>query len=350
MIHADRSTRALLYRLQMSSVDKLMCYFTFTVAVLLLLLCYYSLKSNVVVPPLENESIENLDDSKAGILNPGCVSRILRDYKPNVTKTSALYHHPNIVHYVMISTTPQYQLIFRDYMSMLSCYKFLKPEKIILHTNTDIVGPYWKSIQEWSAIMVEIHKIERVPTLAGVKVKHIEHEADYTKLQILQKYGGSIFDFDVIMINGTRWRKNQKTSTCILSIEGNSRKVSIGIISCIKGSLFVDAWLYKYHTDYRHVWTYNSATIPKSILEKSDSNSTCYNIYVDETITQDPNFNEVRRWVDENYSVNWKIKTAAHYYYRDLATYGKLKPDDRNELMLTQNSSLGELFRHVSNG
>ena len=101
MIHADRSTRSLLYRLQMSSVDKLKCYFTFTVAASLLLLCYFSLKSNIGMPPLENASIENLDESKAGILNPGCVSRKLRDYKPNVTKSSALYHHPNIVHYVM---------------------------------------------------------------------------------------------------------------------------------------------------------------------------------------------------------------------------------------------------------
>ena len=183
-----------------------------------------------------------------------------------------------------------------------------------------------------------------------MKVKYIEHEADYMKLQILQRYGGSIFDFDVIMINGTRWRKNQKISACILSIEGNSRKVNIGVISCIKGSLFVDAWLYKYHTDYRHTWTYNSASIPTNILEKSDSNSTCYNVYVDEKITQDPKYDEVRRWVDGNYYVNWKNKTAAHYYYCGLATHGHLKPEYRNELMLAQKSSLGELFRHVSNG
>ena len=235
-------------------------------------------------------------------------------------------------------------------MSMLSSYKFLKPDKIVLHTNTDIVGAYWKSIQEWSDIVVEIHKIERVPKLAGVKVKHIEHEADYMKLLILQEYGGSIFDFDVIMINGTRWRKNQKISACILSIEDNSCKVNIGAISCMKGSLFVDAWIYKHHIDYRHDWVYNSGNVPMNILEKSDSNGTCYNIYVDETISRDPNVNEVRRWVDGNYYVNWKNKTAAHYYYNFLTSIGHLKQDERNERMLMRNSSLGELFRHISNG
>ena len=161
--------------------------------------------------------------------------------------------------------------------------------------------------------MGEIHKIERVPKLAGVKVKYIEHEADYTKLRILQEYGGSIFDFDVIMINGTRWRKEQKISSCILSVEGNSDQINIGALSCIKGSLFIEAWLYKYHTDYRHGWTNNNGIVPTNILRKSDSNGTCYNVYMDETISQDPNYNEVRRWVDGNYYVNWKNKTAAHY-------------------------------------
>ena len=93
--------------------------------------------------------------------------------------------------------------------------------------------------------------------------------------------------------------------------------------------MFVDAWLYKYHTDYRHDWTYNSGIVPTNMLVNSDSNGACYNVYVDETISQDPNFNEVKRWLDGNLNVNWKNKTAAHYYYNCLANSGQLKPDDR---------------------
>ena len=86
------------------------------------------------------------------------------------------------------------------------------------------------------------------------------------------------------------------------------------------------------------------------MLGKSDSHGTCYNVYVDETISQDTNFNEVKRWVDGNLYVNWKNKTAAHYYYNCLTNSGQLKPDDRNEPMLVRTSSLGELFRHIYNG
>ena len=125
-------------------------------AAYLLLICYFSFTSNVGIPQHEKATVENLDDSEAGILNPGCISRKLRDYKPYISNPSGLYHHPNIVNYVVL-TTPRYQLIFRDYMSILSSYKFLKHVKIILHTNTDVVGAYWKSIQEWSDTVVEIH-------------------------------------------------------------------------------------------------------------------------------------------------------------------------------------------------
>ena len=75
MIHAVRSTRTLLYTLQMSVADKLKCYVSIitVVASLLLLLCYFSFTGSIGMPQLENASIENLDDSEAGIHNPGCI-------------------------------------------------------------------------------------------------------------------------------------------------------------------------------------------------------------------------------------------------------------------------------------
>ena len=55
VIHAVRSTRSLLYTLQMSVADKLKCYVSIiTVAAsLLLLLCYFNFTGNIGVPQLE---------------------------------------------------------------------------------------------------------------------------------------------------------------------------------------------------------------------------------------------------------------------------------------------------------
>ena len=184
-----------------------------------------------------------------------------------------------------------------------------------------------------------------------MRVRYIEHEADYTN--ILCKYGGSIFDIDVILANVTKLKQNQNISECVLSFESNN--LNIGAFSCRKGSSFAQAWLYKYHNEYKQVltnkqlWTYNSDLVPANILRMLDTNDICHNVYVDETLAQDSRYNQVKRWVDSSYSVNWKEKATAHYYYAMLPKYGQLKKEDLDERLIMQDSSLGELFRHVSN-
>ena len=67
----------------MSTVDKLKCYvclLMITVATSVLLLCYFSFTSNVGMRQHDKANVENLDDGVVGILNPGCISRKLRDY------------------------------------------------------------------------------------------------------------------------------------------------------------------------------------------------------------------------------------------------------------------------------
>ena len=86
VIHVDRSTRSVLYRLQMSMVDKLRYFVNLliiTVAAYLLLLYYFRFTNNVGIPQHVEASVQNLDDSEAGILNPGCILRELRDYLYN---------------------------------------------------------------------------------------------------------------------------------------------------------------------------------------------------------------------------------------------------------------------------
>ena len=133
----------------------------------------------------------------------------------------------------------------------------------------------------------------------------------------------------------------------MLSFESNN--LNIGALSCRKGSSFAKAWLYKYHNDYKQVWTYNSGLVPANILSMLDTNDICHNVYVDKTLAQDSRYNQVKRWVDSSHSVYWKEKATAHYYYAMLPKYGQLKKEVLDERLLMQDSSLGELFRHVSN-
>ena len=73
-------------------------------------------------------------------------------------------------------------LKFLEYMSMLSVYKIMKPEKIWVHSNGKINGKYWNLTQKWSGTAVEVIHTEKVTRLGRKKVCYFEHMADYTKL------------------------------------------------------------------------------------------------------------------------------------------------------------------------
>ena len=126
--------------------------------------------------------VQNLDDSVARILNPGFEENC-EITSPMVTKTSVLYHHANIVYYVLLSTKSNTSSSFVTSCQRLSSYKFLEPEKIILHTNTDVVGAYWKSIQERSVPWEKSTKLKEFLSLLEWRLNALSMK------QIIRNYG-----------------------------------------------------------------------------------------------------------------------------------------------------------------
>ena len=269
------------------------------------------------------------------VTNPGCVRRRLTFYKPK--RSAKVYEHPPLVHYAKFSYGTV-TLSYTDYMAMLSAYKFLKPKRILIHSNVDIKGYYWDLAQKWAETSVEVNKVPRMHTLGGKHVHWVQHEADYIKLKQLHEYGGVTSDFDVLVVNGTKLREQQRVSECVLSLEGDI--VSNGFNSCVKGSPFILRVLEGYKKDYRpHLWLYNCALLPTAILQDEKS-STCYNMYLDDTICIYPNVAQAPKWWLSRNGVDWRKKTAAHYFVK--SGYPK------NEKLLNADHSLADLFRYVN--
>jgi len=154
----------------------------------------------------------------AFVLNPGCLTKKLDDYKP--ASNGGEYVHPPVVHYAKLSKSSQpVTLIFRDFVSLLSVYKFLRPEEIIIHTYGDVVGAYWEKSKRWRGTHVRLMTHKRLGSIGGKSVKYIAHEADYIRLQALRDIGGLIMDFDVVIVNGTKFKAMQKRSECVISKE-----------------------------------------------------------------------------------------------------------------------------------
>ena len=268
--------------------------------------------------------------------NPGCKRKILFYYRPQRAPT--VYHHPPLVHYVRFGQSSTISLSYMDYMAMMSAYKFAKPERIIIHSDSDIQGKYWDLAQKWTGTSVVVNKVARVRTLGGKSVSWIQHEADYMKLHQLYLHGGITSDFDVLIVNKTKLKEQQSVTECVLASEGNI--VNNGFNSCVKNSPLIKRILDSYHNDYKpHLWLYNCAIVPTSLLQDKSSDF-CYNVYLDETICLKPNYGNARTfWLTRN-GVDWQKKTAAHYYVK--SGY----PAD--ERLLKADHSLAELLRYIN--
>ena len=275
--------------------------------------------------------------------NPGCITRELAKYKP--IDTGTVYHHPSLIHYAKLSSSPSpdpVSLTFMEYVALMSAHKFYRPERIMLHTYTDITGKYWDMVQNWTT-PIQVNKLERVTHVGGKKLHYITHQADYVKIRTLWELGGIISDFDVIIINGTRLKEMQRISECVLSMEHHpgwahlQDVMNAGFNSCIKGSAFVKKWLDGYLKDYRPEWLYNAAQRPTGILISKTSEE-CFNMYVVDRIAADPNWVDFKRWRVPN-AVDWRTKVAAHYFNKDLKVL--------DESAVNADNPMGEMLRHV---
>ena len=282
--------------------------------------------------PTSKSKLERLPTSKPKLANSGCISRKLGNYKP--VDPGLEYEHPQIVHYTKLSLSSSVSLTFMDYMAVMSAYNMLQPERILIHTYTDIHGKYWDLTQKWENTSVLVNKVKRTK---DIHFGPIQHQADYVKLRGLLEYGGVISDFDVIIVNGTKLKRMQRLSECVLSKEGDY--INAGFLSCIRNSSYIRKWLDSYYKDYRpRLWLHNASFIPKYILE--EKSGVCYNMYVVNGIATDPAYAKAdKKWLAKN-GVNWEAKVAAHYFSK------RMKQSD--ESVLQQEHSFGKMLQYVA--
>ena len=272
-------------------------------------------------------------ETTSSAINPGCISRKLDEYIS--VETEIVYNHPSIVQYAKLSSGPA-SLSFMEYMAMLSAYKLLKPERMIILTYTNITGKYWDLARKWKNTSVQLLKVGHVSSIGNKPFAPINHQADFIKLRSLLKFGGVISDFDVIVVNGSKLKHMQRISECVLSREGDY--INAGFSSCIRNSSFIRKWLDTYSKDYRpHLWLHNSAFQPKYILE--NRTDVCHNVYLVGDIATDPTYAKAPEvWLKKN-GVKWENKVAAHYFNRPMRL--------SDATVLDRGHSFGKMLRYI---
>ena len=257
------------------------------------------------------------------------------------TRTYCIYKHPNVVKYVKFATNlsaEEITLSFRDYLSIHSVNRFYKPDKIIIYSNhDDITGKYWKLANNLST-PIEVRHTGRITSIGKKHSKpgYISHEADYFKVLNGLKEGGVFSDFDVIILNGTRFREMQMKSELVLGRDNNPcDRVCAGFFSVVPGSKFMKKWLDGYENDYRtHHWWHNAGGVPAKILRDCPW---CYDVTVDPHMS---NWDEVPNWGKK---LDWKKKAVAHY----MRITQFMKPIKEPKDLLNTSTPLADMFRFV---
>ncbi|XP_077983965.1 uncharacterized protein LOC144438694 [Glandiceps talaboti] len=125
----------------------------------------------------------------------------LQPYEENVV--------PNIVHYIWLGQRP---FLFHHLVSIASAKRFLKPDKIMFHTDANVMidfdnmdfregvecGRLWKQARG-----IPGFEVVRFQPTAGLNNLTVDPQTQHflSRIQILKKYGGIYLDDDVVVIN-----------------------------------------------------------------------------------------------------------------------------------------------------
>lgn len=90
---------------------------------------------------------------------------------------------------------------FLFYLSVLSCFHILKLEKVYIHGNLPLNGPYWEILQSdnYAERFMWI-RLERSNTIFGKELETVAHAADVSATNVIIKHGGVHCDPDAIFV------------------------------------------------------------------------------------------------------------------------------------------------------
>lgn len=114
---------------------------------------------------------------------------------------------PNIIHFVhfMLDTEETFDLRFREFLAIYSAHYYMQPEIIYIHTNVEAeemdelldssTSPWTSAVRSLPTVKFNYHKLPK-KTSKGLLIDHIAHKTDFTRIDVLEKYGGIYLDDD----------------------------------------------------------------------------------------------------------------------------------------------------------
>ena len=240
---------------------------------------------------------------------------------------------PKIVHVTWFYPPDKVNFHFHMFISLLSAYRFLVPEKIMFWCNNAPQGFWWEKAQTNIPVIQMVHR--NAPTsIFGNPVNVPEHQSDIVRLEAVMRYGGIYMDLDMIILKSF---DPLRVYDVTMGLESPGFLAN-GMIIAKPNATFLTIWHDEYRTFKDYQWAEHSVMLPYR-LWKAHPNL----IHVEERYLQRPNWMETNM-IFGDVIYDWSKNYAMHLAYRFH------KVDHNLDDIKYMHTTMAEVFRYVYYG
>jgi mannosyltransferase OCH1-like enzyme len=227
---------------------------------------------------------------------------------------------------------------FFHFISILSAYKFIKPEVIYFWYDFIPEGDLWKDIRRRVPIIRPIHR----PAPSHIYYRSVKvdaHQSDIVRLEAVMEYGGIYMDLDVVAVKSFDPLLKYDTT---MGYQSNSGLCN-GIIISKPNAPFLRLWHIEY-VNFKddHDWDTHSVRVPAKMAKIYPGL-----IHTEQKTLNRPNWYEARKWLYvEGQLYDWSNNYAVHLAYNS-AHY---KIEHSPESIKNLNTTMAEIFRYIYYG
>jgi 2-polyprenyl-3-methyl-5-hydroxy-6-metoxy-1,4-benzoquinol methylase len=165
---------------------------------------------------------------------------------------------PRIIHFIYLSDGGE-DFPFLYYIALKSA-KICNPTyKVILHSNIQPSGPFWRCVEG----SISLAKVDVPISIFGIEIQRIEHKVDILKLGILLDFGGVYLDLDTVCLRPfDKFLKN----VAVMGQESDDGLCNAVIIAP-RHATFLLKWQDGYRDFHNSQWNEFSVKLPMRIAQ-----------------------------------------------------------------------------------
>jgi mannosyltransferase OCH1-like enzyme len=244
---------------------------------------------------------------------------------------------PKIVHYCWYGGKRRSMFRFYHFISILSAYKFIKPEVIYFWYDFIPQGNLWKDIRRRVPIIQTKHRPAPTHIYYRSLSRYDQHQSDIVRLEAVMEYGGIYMDLDVVALKSFDPLLKYDTTMGYETSDG----LCNGIIISKPNAPFLRLWHLEYANFDDNSWAYHSVQLP-AVLAKTYPGL----IHTEENTLNRPNWLETEWLYEKGKWYNWSYNYAVHLYYQQ----GQNRIEHSPETIKKLDTTMGEIFRYIYYG